>query len=445
MLLTKEEAKSLSDKILSYSKADSAIVTLSGGNTTNLRFAQNTVSTCGAVDSISINIRSNFGKKSGSISITSADDKDLENAVLRSEEIAILSPDNKEFLPPPGKQDVYLEVDEFFEDTENLSPKDISDKISYTLNKASEKDLTAAGYFECGTEFFSVSNTNGLFAYHKNTTSQFSSTMRTKDTNGSSKINREYADINLLNVRKFSDRVAENAILSGNPEKHDAGKFVAILDSAAVSDIIDRLIGSMNKRSADEGRSFFSDKDKGNKIGQKISNSKVNIISDPQLPEAPSTPFNYEGMPEFRTEWITDGVLKNLYSTRYWAEKTQSEFVSYPNNIYMKGTDKTVEDLIASTERGIYVNRFWYIRDVDPSQLLLTGLTRDGVFLIENGKIKHAINNFRFNESPINILNNVIDMSVTEKVVGSETDDAKIVVPALKLSEFNFSTISDAT
>lgn len=445
MLLTKEEAKSLSDKILSYSKADAATVILSGGNSNNLRFAQNTVSTCGAIDSILVGITSNFGKKSGSIGITSIEDKDLEDAVSRSEEIAKLSPENKEFLPPPGKQEVYLDVNEFFEDTANLTPKDISDKIAYTLNKASEKDLTAAGYFESGTEFLSVANSNQLFAYHKNTASQFSSTMRTKGTNGSSKINRSYADINLLNFRKFTEKVADNTILSVNPQKYEAGKYVTILDSSAVCDMVSRLIGYMDKRSADEGRSFFSDKEKGNKIGQKISDIKVNIISDPQLTEAPTTPFTYEGIPLFKTEWITDGVLKNLYSTRYWAEKTNTESISYPNNIYMKGTDKSVEDLIASTENGIYVNRFWYIRDVDPSQLLMTGLTRDGVFLIENGKIKHAVNNFRFNESPVNILNNIIDMSFAEKVVGSETGDSKLVVPALKLSEFNFSTISDAT
>jgi len=149
-------------------------------------------------------------------------------------------------------------------------------------------------------------------------------------------------------------------------------------------------------------------------------------------------------MPVFRTNWITAGVLNNLYSGRYWAKKTNSEYVPYPTNILMSGSDKSVEDLIASTDKGIYVIRFWYIRSVDPKQMLMTGLTRDGVFLIENGKIKTAINNFRFNESPVNILNNIADMSVSEKVVGSETGDEKIVVPALKLSEFNFSTISDA-
>lgn len=444
MILSKDEAKILVDKILSYSKADSASVSLSGSNSTNLRFALNSVSTCGAIDSISAYITSNFGKKSGSVNITAVDDITIEKGVRMSEEIAKLSPDNEEFMPPLEKQKGYLEVKEFFEDTQNLTPNNISDKISYAINKAISKDLISAGYFENESGFEAIGNTNNLVVYNKSTSAEFSSTMRTKEHNGSSKINRSYADINLLDIRKFSDKVIDNAILSKNPEKYEAGKYLTILDNAAVCDMIDNLSGYMSRRSADEGRSFFSDKEKGNKIGQKIVDSKVNIFSDPQNREAPSTPFSGDGYPVYKREWITNGVLNNLYSNRYWAKKTDTEYVPYPSNIIMKGTDKSVEDLIASTEKGIYVTRFWYIRAVDPTQILLTGLTRDGVFLIENGKLKHAINNFRFNESPVNILNNILDMSVSEKVVGSETGDAKLVVPALKLSEFNFSTISDA-
>ena len=171
----------------------------------------------------------------------------------------------------------------------------------------------------------------------------------------------------------------------------------------------------------------------------------MNISSDPNYKDAPASPFSGEGYPLKKQNWITSGVLDKLYTQRYWAKKTNTEYIPFPSNFIMEGTDKTVEDLIASTEKGIFVTRLWYIRSVNPMQILFTGLTRDGVFLIENGKLKHPVNNFRFNESPINVLKNVLDMSVTEKVVGSETGDAKIVVPALKLSEFNFSTISDAT
>ncbi len=445
MILSEEEAKVLAEKILSYSKADSASVSVSGSNSTNLRFALNSVSTCGAIDSISAYISSNFGKKTGTVEITNIDVDSLEKGVRKSEEIAMLSPDKEEFMPPPEKQSGYMEVKEYFDETAGITPQDISDRLSYTINKASEKDLISAGYFNSESGFNAIGNTNGLFAYRKNTSAEFSTTIRTKEGNGSSKINRSYADINLLNIKRFSDKVIDRAVLSKDPQKQEAGKYVTILDNAAVCDMIYNLSWYLNRRSADEGRSFFSLKDKGNKVGEKIVSEKVNIFSDPQYKDAPSSPFSSEGFPLEKQNWITSGVLEKLYTQRYWAKKTNTEYIPFPSNIIMKGTDKSVEDLIASTEKGIFVTRFWYIRSVNPIQILLTGLTRDGVFLIENGKLKHPVNNFRFNESPVNVLKNVLDMSVTEKVVGSETGSAKIVVPALKLSEFNFSTISEAT
>ncbi len=444
MILSEDESKNLINKILSFSKADSATVTLNGSNSNNLRFAVNTVSTCGAIDSITANITSDFGKKSGTAEITSIEDDDINKGVRKSEEIARLSPDNEEFMPPLGKQKDYLKVQEFFEETDKLTPRNISEKISYTLNTASDKGLSSAGYFEKVSGFSAVGNTNNLYAYHKNTSAGFASTVRTVDGKGSSKIDRQYADINLLDVKKFSDRVIDRAILSRDPVRHEAGKFVTILDNAAVCDMLNNLLGFMSRRSADEGRSFFSDKGNKNKIGQLIADPKVNIYSDPQSTYAPSIPFSDDGYPVYKTNWITKGILNKLYAGRFWAKKTNSEYVPYPTNIIMSGSNKSVEDLISSTQSGIYVTRFWYIRTVDPKQILFTGLTRDGVFLIENGKIKQAINNFRFNESPINVLKNIVDMSVSEKVVGSETGGDKIVVPALKLSEFNFSTISDA-
>ena len=444
MILKEEEARAVIQKVISYSKADSVIVNLSGGDSLNLRFALNTVSTCGADDTVNVSITSNKGRKSGTVDITSIEEGELEKAVKISEEIAGYSPDNEEFMPPPGKQNDYAAVKEYFQETAEISPENISEKISYTLKKAEEKNLTSYGYFEKKSAFKAIGNSNDLFAYHNKTESRFSSTMRTPGSNGSAKIDRSYADINLLNIKKFSDNVAERSLLSIDPIKYEPGKYVTILDNAAVCDMIDNLSGYFSRRSADEGRSYFSDREKGNKTGQKVAGDNVVIYSDPQLPEAPAQPFSGEGIPVYKTEWITNGILKNLFTGRYWAQKTNSEYIPYPGNIYMKGTDKSVEDLIASTEKGIYVSRFWYIRNVDPRQILFTGLTRDGVFLIENGKIKAPVNNFRFNESPMNMLNNILDMSVSEKVVGSETGDAKLVVPALKLSEFNFSTVSDS-
>jgi predicted Zn-dependent protease len=444
MILSKEESKKLGDKILAFSKAESAEVNIYGSNSNNVRFAVNTVSTCGAINSISANITSNFGKKSGSVTITSIDDNAIETGVRKSEEIARLSPDSEEFMPPLERQPGYLDVKEYFEETASLPPESISNEISYTIENSISRDLVSAGYFENEAAFTAIRNTNDLFAYHTETSANFSTTVRTKDGTGSSKIERIYPDINRLDIKRLSDKVIDRAYLSRQPVEHPPGKYVTVLDNSAVSDMVRYLSWFMSKRNADEGRSFFSHKEKGNKIGEKIINEKVNIYSDPQSAESPSSPFNSEGYPFKRTNWFEDGVLKNLYMNRYWAMKTGSEYVPFPPNLIMTGSDKSLEDLIASTENGIFVSRLWYIRTVDSQQILLTGLTRDGIFLIENGKITQSIKNYRFNESPVNVLQNILDMSSSEKVVGSETGNSKIVVPALKLSEFNFSTISDA-
>ncbi len=247
MLFEKEEANKLIKEILSYSKAESAVVYFKGSNSQNLRFALNTVSTCGAINSVSADIVSNFGKRSGTVTITSIEDEMIKRGVRQSEEIAKLSPESKEFMPPLDKQSGYLEVKEFFEDTDKLVPQNISDKVSHTLKKAVGKDLQAAGFFENKSSFNSIGNTNDLFAYHKKTNAGFSATIRTSDGKDSSKINRMYADINLLDVNKLSDYVIDKALLSKDPMRHEPGKYVTILDNAAVSDMIDYLMGYITR------------------------------------------------------------------------------------------------------------------------------------------------------------------------------------------------------
>lgn len=443
MILSDNDARELIRKTLSFSKADSAVVTLKGSDASNIRFAANSVTTTGSGDSISIEIDSNFGRKSGTARITTLNEAEIEKGVRLSEENAKLSEESREFMPPLGNDLKYSEVKEFFESTAELSPYEMAGKISYVLDTAEGKGLRAAGYFVRDKAFTAIGNSNGLYAYHTNTFARFSSTMRTADGSGSGKIDRSYADISKLDINRLSERIAERSLLSAKPRRLDAGKYTVILDHAAACDMLTSLVGNMSMRSADEGRSFFS-KNGGNKIGDRIFSGKVVIDSDPADETAPSRPFTDYGYPVERTAWVSNGVLENLYTSRYWAEKSGKLHVPYPTNLIMKGTGKSVEELIASTERGVFVTRFWYIRSVDRKQILLTGLTRDGVFLIENGKLAYPVNNFRFNESPANVFQNVTDMSVAEKAVGSENVNARTVVPALRVEEFNFSTISDA-
>ena len=196
-------------------------------------------------------------------------------------------------------------------------------------------------------------------------------------------------------------------------------------------------------RSAEEGRSFLSKKGGGTRLGEQLMDEKVTIYSDPFNPELPSSTWSGDGLPREKTTWIEKGVVKNLSYSRFWADKKGVKPLPGPGNIIMEGGTATIDDMIKSTEKGILVSRLWYIRMVDPQTLLLTGLTRDGLFYIENGQIKFPIKNFRFNESPVIMLNNVEALGKPERSISVESYRSYLI-PPMKIKEFTFSSLSDA-
>ncbi|HMR56355.1 MAG TPA: metallopeptidase TldD-related protein, partial [Cyclobacteriaceae bacterium] len=181
----------------------------------------------------------------------------------------------------------------------------------------------------------------------------------------------------------------------------------------------------------------------GTRQGEKLVDERVNIYSDPMNPDLPTSTWNGDGRPQEKISWIEKGVIKNLSYSRYWAEKKGVKAVPGPDAAIMEGGTKSLEELIAGTKKGVLVTRLWYIRDVDPQSLLLTGLTRDGTFYIENGKIQYPIKNFRFNESPIIMLNNLEEMGKVERTVSVESNQ-NYLLPPLKVRDFTFSSLSDA-
>jgi predicted Zn-dependent protease len=443
MILNEEDAKKLLEKILKYSKADSIDLTLKGSNSYNLRFAINSLSTDGFADSLSLFITSNFGKKSGSVSLNKFSNEDIRAAIEKSEKIAAISPDNNEFMPPLTPQ-TYLKSNNYSKETEIIDPSFRASQIEHVINESMNRDLLSAGFFEDEVSFTSVMNSNGLFAYNQGTMAGFSTTVRTKDGTGSSRAQKQFVNVKNLNTRLLSDTVIERSMRSINPKELSPGKYTVILEPAAVADMVTYWGYFMDARSADEGRSFFSKTGGGNKIGEALIDRRAVIYSDPTDVKAPSIPFNSEGVPRNKTYWFENGVLINLMRGRFWAQKMGQPVVPYPSNLIMEGTNKTLDEIIASTNYGILVTRFWYIRTVDPRTILLTGLTRDGLFEIRDGKIIGSVKNFRFNESPINMLSNILDIGKAENAVGSETGNFQLHVPALKIKDFNFSSLSDA-
>lgn len=223
----------------------------------------------------------------------------------------------------------------------------------------------------------------------------------------------------------------------------EPGRYTVILEPQAVGDLVQLIGFYADARAADEGRSPFTKPGGGNKAGEKIVDTRVTIVSDPADPDLLAQPFDGEGLPLGRQTWIENGVLKQLVYGRFWAKKQGKTPTGFPGSIKMLGGTSSLEDMIASTPRGILVTRLWYLREVDPRTLLYTGLTRDGTFLIENGKIVRAVRNLRFNESPLFMLNNLEALGRPVRLGGTEAGGA-VVMPPIKVRDFNFTSLSEA-
>jgi predicted Zn-dependent protease len=225
--------------------------------------------------------------------------------------------------------------------------------------------------------------------------------------------------------------------MSREAQAIEPGKYTVILEPAASIGLLQNMFGSVNARTADEGRSFMSKEGGGTKLGEKIVDERINLWSDPLHPDVPTPTWNGQGQSLKKMKWIENGVVKNLAYSRYWAKQKGVDPVPFPSNAIMDGGDASLDDLIKSTRKGILVTRLWYIRGVDPQTLLYTGLTRDGTFYIENGKIKHPVKNFRFNESPIIMLNNLEELGQQVRINGN-------LIPYMKVRDFTFTSLSDA-
>jgi predicted Zn-dependent protease len=441
-ILSKDEAQQLLRKVLSYSKADECQVSLTGSDGGNIRYARNSVSTAGEISQLTLVVNSIYGKKSGIATIDEFDDASLEKVVRRAEELAQLAPENPELMPLLGPQD-FPESITYVPATAAITPDTRAEAVSKSIQTCKDAKLQAAGYLENTTSFNAVMNSKGLFAYNKGTDVVFTVTTRNEEGTGSGYAARGYNDISKLDTLSATKIATSKANGSIGAKAIEPGKYTVILEPVAVAYLLESLFFGLDARSADEGRSFMSKAGGGNRLGEQLMDTKVNIYSDPFNPELPSSTWNGEGQLLTKRNWIEKGVVKNLSYSRFWADKKKVDPVPGPSNVIMDGGTASLEELIKSTEKGILVSRLWYIRMVDPQTLLLTGLTRDGTFYIENGEVKFPIKNFRFNESPVIMLNNVEALGRPERSISVESYRSYLV-PPVKARDFTFSSLSDA-
>ncbi|RLJ80083.1 TldD/PmbA family protein [Pedobacter alluvionis] len=435
-ILSKEEAQAILKKVIGFSKADFCEVGLNGSDGGNIRYARNAVSTAGQISTMSLGVSSTFGKKTGSATINEFDDASLQKVVKRAEELAMLAPENPEFMPPLGPQ-TFAESNTFNAKTAAMTPDTRAEMVGKSLSVSKAAGLDAAGFLENSTRFNAILNSKGLFAYNKGTDVSFSVTVRNKQGTGSGYVEQGFNDLDKMDTLALSKIAASKANGSAGAKAIEPGKYTVILEPLAASDIIGNMFRGFDARSADEGRSFMSKKGGGTRLGEQLFSENVNIYSDPMNTEIPSSTFTGEGLPVTRTQWVEKGVVKNLSYSRYWAAQKNVQPLPFSRSMIIEGGTQSLEDLIKSTEKGILVTRFWYIRSVDPQTLLLTGLTRDGTFYIENGEIKFPIKNFRFNESPVIMLNNV-------EALGKPVRTGSGLIPPMKIRDFTFTSLSDA-
>jgi predicted Zn-dependent protease len=443
-LLSRQELFDVIERGLKMSKADEIEINLNSFVRGNTRFAANQLSTSGATSDVQLVVYSAFGPKHAVVTTNDLSDESLRRAVTQSEALAKLAPDDPEIMPRLGPQ-THASVNAFFESVAQLTPAERARAAMTALTPArAGNELQAAGYIVTTQQALSIGNSKGLQAYHRSTSANYQLTVRSTDGTGSGWAAVDEHDWAKIDFNAVSARAMEKARLSRNPVAIEPGRYTVILEPQAVGDLVQLIINYADARASDEGRSPFVKPGGGNKIGEKIIDERLSIISDPSDPMLLGQPFDGDGLPLTRRAWIENGVLKQLQYSRFWAKKQGKEPTGNASVMKLTGTGpRTLEELISSTERGVLVTRLWYLREVDPRTILYTGLTRDGTFLIEGGKLTKSLRNFRFNESPLFMLNNLEGITAPVRLAGTE-QGGDVAMPAVKVRDFNFTSLSEA-
>ncbi|MCD9029239.1 TldD/PmbA family protein [Luteimonas sp. BDR2-5] len=441
-IFTEAQAREILEKTVALSTADECTATLSGAVDGNIRFALNNVSTSGLVSNAELAVQVAFGKRVGTASINAFDDASLQSVVRRAEDLARLAPENPEFLPAIGRQ-AYRPSPTFSESTAAITPEFRANVAAGSIGPCRAEQLIAAGFLDDGKRFVAFANSNGNFGYQQATSFNYTCTVRTEDGRGSGWVGRNLKDASEFDAGRDVRIAMRKASDSADAQALEPGKYTVILEPAAAAGLISFMMRFFDARTADEGRSFLSKRGGGNKLGEQVYDPRVNIVADPWHPEAAVMPWDGEGLPREKMAIIENGRIANLDYSRFWAQQQGKRAVGRPGNLLMSGGEASTADLIRGTDRGILVTRTWYIRMVDPQTVLLTGLTRDGTFYIENGEIKYPLKNFRFNESPVIMLNNIDELGRPVRVGGDESSMV-MMLPPMRLRDFTFTSLSDA-
>jgi predicted Zn-dependent protease len=461
-MLNKDTAGDIFEWIMKHSTADEVEVLFYGGKSALTRFANNVIHQNVAEENYGVSVRTAFGQKTARATTNKFDDESLKRVVQASENLARVQHPDTDLLPLPGNsagegaRATQTVASRHFEQTAATTPEQRAEAVKRIVAVATKHKLTTAGIFSNAESVEGIFNSRGLMQWHTQTSSEISITMLGSDSSGWQKAN--FPNVAQLDPIRLAETAASKASKSARPREIPAGKYTVILEPAAVLDIVGFMFFDFGGLSVLDQRSFLN-----NRIGTKLFGENINIWDDVTHPQQSGAPFDGEGVRRQAVRLVENGVVKRLVYARATAEKMKrsefkdkvgpieptghgfpvpNEMGEAPMNIVFDGPSesKSVDQMIAGTERGVLVTRLWYIREVDPYEKILTGMTRDGTFLVENGKIRHGLLNFRFNQSLIYMLSNVEEMGAPLRASGEESFD--MVVPAMKVREFNFTEVT---
>jgi predicted Zn-dependent protease len=448
MLFTELDTRRITDKLLSFLEADDATVSVSSRLHSYLRFAANAPQTSGRAENQSAQVTVWIDRRRGSASTTDLGDAALRATVDEAQALARISPVDREYLPTLNKQ-TYKPVTAYVDATANISLDDRAQSLDQAIRDAEGAGVVSAGFHQAEASASASATKNGNFFYERSSLASLGVTARTREGGGSGYFLRSHEDVRRLDVRRIAREAIRRATESRNPRPLEPGIYPVILEPQAVADIVSGGGFGFDARSAEEGRSPFAAAGGRTRVGEQIFDERISVLSDPWRPDLPGSAAANAGIPADVVTFVKNGVLENLAYSRFWAQEKKRQPTPGPvNRIFeARGPHKTVDEMIREMDRGLLVTRFWYIRSVDARTALLTGLTRDGLWYVEKGRIQYPVRNFRFNQSPIQMLapGNVESVGVSERVGGSENQGSgAMLVPALELKAFNFTSVSDA-
>ena len=445
-MLTEADARTITNKLLGYVTADDAVVFIESEDYSHLRFAANTFLTSGRREGATARVTLWIDKRRGSASTTDLSDAALKQAVADAQTFAKLAPVDVEYLPSLMQQ-TYRPGQGWVDATARIDLSVRARQIGDAIAQSEKAKVIGAGFHQVGLLAHASATAHGNFHYERGSIASLGMTARTPDGAGSGYFARNHYDVARLDTGRIARESIRRASESKGARMLPAGSYPVILEAQAVADLLDSGGMSFDARNADEGRSVFSLPGGATRVGTPLFDPRINILSDPWRPQLATFIASEEGVPAQAMHLVRNGVVESLRYSRFWAQQ-KSQQPSGPLALVMEPSTPgvSVEDMIKTATRALLVSRFFYIRNVDPRSASVTGLTRDGVWYIENGEIKYPVRNFRFNQSIVLMLGpgNVDAIGVPERVASSEGGVEPVLVPALRLNSFNFTSQSDA-